>query len=198
MEVLHLVVGCQTFCSARRTLEQALASTSNSRIIQLHGSFQDLQQGDESVTQFIEKAKALFDELTAAGRPVLLEDFNFYVFRGLRGQFKDLVTSLVTKAEPLSYADLHNHLLTHEFIHKSLAVIHALLLPTPNTPSSALVAQCQNFGNCGHSMGRFSGGWRPNQFSSRDNWYASSRPDHHSFHSSFFSDSRQGNWQGIW
>jgi hypothetical protein len=31
----------------------------------------------------MQKAKALFDELADAGRPVLLEHFNLYVFRGL-------------------------------------------------------------------------------------------------------------------
>ena len=67
MEVLHLVVGCQSSCSAWGTLEQALASTFNSRIMQLHGSLQDLRQGDESVTQFMQKEKALFDELVVAG-----------------------------------------------------------------------------------------------------------------------------------
>ena len=50
MEVLHLVVGCQSSCSAWGTLEQAIASTLNSRIMQLYGSLQDLRQGDESVT----------------------------------------------------------------------------------------------------------------------------------------------------
>jgi hypothetical protein len=51
--------------------------------MQLHGSFQDLRQGDDSVIRFMQKAKALFDELADAGRPVLLEHFNLYVFRGL-------------------------------------------------------------------------------------------------------------------
>jgi len=41
--------------------------------MQLHGSLQDLRQGDELVTQFMQKAKALFDELVAAGRPVRLK-----------------------------------------------------------------------------------------------------------------------------
>jgi len=162
MKVLHLVVGCQSSYSAWRTLERALASTSNSYIMQLHGSLQDLRQGDESVIQFMQKAKALFDELVTACRPVSLEDFNLYVFRGLRREFKDLVTSLITKAEPLSYADLHSHLLMHEFLHKSSAAIHTPLLPTPSTPSSALVAQRQTFSNSGRSRGRFNGGWRPN------------------------------------
>jgi hypothetical protein len=159
MKVLHHVVGCQTSCSAWRTLEQALASTSNSRIMQLHGSLQDLRQVDESITQFMQKTKALFDELTVVGRFVSLEDFNLYVFRGLQGEYKDLVTSLVTKAEPLPYADLHSHLLTHEFIHKSShpsmgsAAINAPLLLTLNTPPSAFVSQRHTFGNFGRNRG---------------------------------------------
>jgi len=112
---------------------------------------------------------ALFDELAAAGQPVSLEVFNLYMFRGLRGEFKDLVTSLITKAGLLSYADLHSHLYTHEFLHKSSAAIHAPLLPTPSIPSSALVAQRQTFGNSGRSRGRLNGGWHPNQSNNKGN-----------------------------
>jgi histone deacetylase 1/2 len=140
----------------------------------------------------------LFDELAAASRPVSLEDFNLYVFRGLREEFKDLVTSLITKAEPLSYTDLHSHLLMHEFLHKSSAAIHAPLLPTSSTPPSALVAQCHTSGNSGRSRGNFNSGWLPNQSSSRGNRFAGSRPNHRSFQSSSFGDSRQGSWQGNW
>jgi len=96
-----------------------LASPSNSRIMQLHGSFQDLRQGDSSVTLYMQEPKSLFDKLAAVGRPISFEDFNLYLFRGLRDEFKDLVTSLITKAELLFYADLYSHLLTHEFLHKN-------------------------------------------------------------------------------
>jgi len=49
MDVLHLVVDCQTSHCVWCTLDQALISPSNSRIMQLHGSFQDLWQDDASV-----------------------------------------------------------------------------------------------------------------------------------------------------
>jgi hypothetical protein len=68
--------------------------------MQLHGSFQELRQHDDSASTYLQKAKALFDELAAAGRPISLAEFNLYVFRGLRSEFKDLVTSLSTKADP--------------------------------------------------------------------------------------------------
>ncbi|KAJ6340305.1 hypothetical protein OIU77_008126 [Salix suchowensis] len=118
-DILHLVVDCPTSASVWSTLERALASPSNSRIMQLHGSLQDLHQGDDTVTLYLQRAKGLFDELAAAGRPISLTDFNLYVFRGLRGDFRDLVTTLSTKAEPLSYYELHDHLSTHEFIHRN-------------------------------------------------------------------------------
>jgi hypothetical protein len=83
MEVLHLVVDCNTSHDIWTTLETALASPSISRIMELHGSFQELRQNDESVSTYLQKAKSLFDELAAAGRPISMEDFNLYVFRGL-------------------------------------------------------------------------------------------------------------------
>jgi len=66
--------------------------------MQLYGSFQDLRQGDSSVSIYMQQTKSLFDELATAGCPISLEDFNLYVFHGLRGKYKDLVTSLITKA----------------------------------------------------------------------------------------------------
>jgi hypothetical protein len=98
------------------------------------------------VTIYLQQVKALFDELTATGRSILFANVNLYVFCGLRGEFKELVTSLSTRAYPLSYVDLHSHLLTHEFLHKSSfqsmdAAVTASLLPMLTQPSSALVAQ---------------------------------------------------------
>jgi hypothetical protein len=73
----------------------------------------------------------------------------------------------VTKAEPFSYANLHSHLLTHEFLQKTslqsigVVVINAHLLPTPNQLHSALVSQRQPFGSFDKDRGCFHGGWCP-------------------------------------
>jgi hypothetical protein len=118
----------------------------------------------------MQQAKLLFDELAATSRPMSLEDFNLYVFRGLRGEFKDLVMSLITKAEPLSYADLHSHLLTHEFLHKnsfhSMVAAPSLLssssLPQQPTPQfSAHHAMSHHSPNFNRNRGRSRGNWRP-------------------------------------
>jgi len=66
------MVDCSTLASVWSTLERALASLSNSRIMKLHGSLQDLLQGDDIVTLYLQKAKGLFDELAATGKPISL------------------------------------------------------------------------------------------------------------------------------
>jgi hypothetical protein len=96
-DVLHLEVDCPTSANVWSTLEHALASPSKSRIMQLHGSLQDLQQDDDTVTLYLQRIKGLFDELVMIGRPISLTDFNLYVFWGLCGEFCDLVTSLSPK-----------------------------------------------------------------------------------------------------
>ncbi|KAL3571040.1 hypothetical protein D5086_028289 [Populus alba] len=85
--------------------------------------------------------------------------------------FKDLVTSLSTRVEPLSYSDLHSYLLTHEYLNKSSlqsilgSPMIAPLLPTPlHSIASAFSVQRGGFGGpFSHSYRgrwRHRGGWR--------------------------------------
>jgi len=123
---------------------------------------------DSTVSAYLQHAKMLFDELAAAGRPLSMEDFNLYVFCGLRGEFRYLVTTLSTRAEPVSYTDLHSLLLTHEFLHKASLqpVVAATLLLTPSQPPSAFFSQRQPWSPGNHynqnsgRRGRFRGGWK--------------------------------------
>ena len=75
---------------------------------------------------------------------ISLEDFNLYVFHRIWWEFIDLVASLSTRTNPISYVNLHSHLLNHEFLHNiSLqsmgVVVTASSLPTLTQPPSALV-----------------------------------------------------------
>jgi hypothetical protein len=83
----------------------------------------------------------LFDELAAVGRPLSLEDFNLYIFRGLHGEFKDLVTSLVTKTESLSYVDFTTIFLLMSFYIR-LIFHHCKSTFAAHTISVALCSPC--------------------------------------------------------
>jgi len=152
----------------------------NSHIMRLHGSFQDLRQGDSLVSIYMQQAKSLFDELAAVGRPMSLEDFNLYVFCGLYTEFKNLVMSLITKTEPLSYADLHNYFFTQEFLHKNslqsmdttASLFHSSLLPTPQP--FAHLAMSHHSSNFSYNRGYSRGHWSPNS-----NRYTCQNRDHY-------------------
>lgn len=98
------------------------------------------------------------------------------------------VTNFSTKAEPLiSYTDLHSHLLSHEYLHKSslqpIVGSHTItpLLPTPSSTSSTFFVQCQSPQSYGQfvgsydnnfnrgSRGKFHGGWRNNTYNNYNN-----------------------------
>ncbi|KAK2972015.1 hypothetical protein RJ640_005035 [Escallonia rubra] len=113
-EILPLVVGCDTSRDLWQVLEKSLNSPSNTRILGLHRNLNELDQKDESVSVYLQRAKTISDELFAAGRPISIEDFNVYVFRGLKPDFKDLVTTLSVRTEPISFSELHSLLLGHE------------------------------------------------------------------------------------
>ncbi|KAH0672841.1 hypothetical protein KY290_025078 [Solanum tuberosum] len=80
-------------------------------------SLQNLKQDDLPVTQYLQKAKLISDELAAVARPLCLADLNIYVFKGLHSDFKDLVTAVSTRPEPVAYSELHSLLHNHEFIY---------------------------------------------------------------------------------
>ena len=73
------------------------------------------------------------------------------------------MTIFCTKADPISYIDLHNHLLTYEFLHKASrqSIMIVPILPTPTQQPSAFFKQCQSISNSSR-MDHFHGRWRTN------------------------------------
>ncbi|PHT68296.1 hypothetical protein T459_27783 [Capsicum annuum] len=105
--------------------------------MQLH----NLKQDDLSVAQFLQKAKLLSDELAAAGRPLYTSNFNICVFKGLRSDFKDIVTTLSARPEPVSYSKLLSLLLNHEFINGSSMTSLSLDSGDSSNPPTANISK---------------------------------------------------------
>jgi hypothetical protein len=79
VDVLHLVVDCSTSHCVWRTLEKMLASPSNSRIMQLHGSFPDLRQGDSSVSIYMQQVKRYLTNSVTTPIVRSVYPFNFHI-----------------------------------------------------------------------------------------------------------------------
>lgn len=148
-DVLPLIVGTTTSREVWNVLEQALVSPSNTRILNLHFRLQNLFQNEKSISQYLHEAKTLSNELATAGRPLPLADLNIYVFKGLRSDFKNLVTTLSARSEPVSFSELHALLLSHEFIHGDpLSHVHVTNTPPEVNPSANLTYHTEQYNSC--------------------------------------------------
>jgi hypothetical protein len=90
------------------------ASQSQARVMQSHFQLATLNKGSSSIVDYFHKFKNLVDTLAAVDKP--LSDFEkpSFLLRGLSNEYDPFVTSVYTRADPLSIEDLYGHLLAHE------------------------------------------------------------------------------------
>ncbi|KAJ4956744.1 hypothetical protein NE237_013527 [Protea cynaroides] len=99
-EAFSLIIGLTLSKQIWDALEAAYASISNTRILFLYISLQELKhKADESINSFLQRVKAIVDELATANRPLLSVNFNIYIFRALC----EVQDSHTASAEPPSF-----------------------------------------------------------------------------------------------
>lgn len=161
-ELYHLVIRCHTSKEIWDTLQSALASPSQTRIISLKIALQELKFSDKSIASYLKRAKALADELYGIGAGISDAEFNVYVLKPLRTEaYKDIVTNLLARPDPVTFDELQSHLLSFEFLNAAapaeVVVDHA---PEPtSTPVANYVQKTPNY----PKTNQFRGG-KPNQF----------------------------------
>ncbi|GAV72104.1 UBN2 domain-containing protein/UBN2_3 domain-containing protein [Cephalotus follicularis] len=130
------------------TLTTTYASQSHTRILSLHLALQNIEhkpeetitqflqrahKPDETITQFLQRARHIHDELAVAGRPLSPEDFNLYVFKGLREDFKVMIPTLTARSDSITYSELHSLLISHEFmINTAIPKLYADVVSSAN------------------------------------------------------------------
>lgn len=96
-----------------------------------------------SVSDYLQKAKALVDELSTAGCPLSIAKFNAIIYRNVNPDYYSVtITALNQYMESISFHELRVQLVAHEVLLQSLlqspnanlAQKNALLLLRPTTP----------------------------------------------------------------
>ncbi|XP_042493115.1 uncharacterized protein LOC122072776 [Macadamia integrifolia] len=128
-EVFSLAVGRTTSKEIYDALHTAFSSPSTTRILSLNVSLQNLvHKPDETITQFLHRAKHLFNELAAARKPLPSKDFNIHIFRALRTEYQALASIMMAQKEPISYTDMHGLLMSHEnLLHSCLPIVDSAI-----------------------------------------------------------------------
>jgi len=105
-KMLTHVTRCATSRDAWTTLETLFT-------MQVHYQLATLKKGSSSIADYYHTFQTLCDALAVVGQP--LNDFEkvSFLLAGLGSDFDPFVTSITTRAEPLSVDEIYGHLLSH-------------------------------------------------------------------------------------
>uniref|UniRef100_A0A2N9HTS2 Reverse transcriptase Ty1/copia-type domain-containing protein n=1 Tax=Fagus sylvatica TaxID=28930 RepID=A0A2N9HTS2_FAGSY len=112
--VLAHVVKCTTAREVWTTLARMFTSQSRARTMQIHYQLATLRKGDLSIADFFHRFTGLADTLAAIDQPLADYELVSFLMAGLGSEYDSLVTSVQTRADPLSLEELYGHLLAHE------------------------------------------------------------------------------------
>ncbi|KAA8535598.1 hypothetical protein F0562_030601 [Nyssa sinensis] len=94
-----------------------------------------LKKGSETISDYFHNTTTLSSTLSAAGHPLSHSEFNIYLFVGLGSDYESIVTSITTRPETLSSAQVFSYLLNHEsrLAHQIHSLLSASLISTNST-----------------------------------------------------------------
>ena len=113
-KLLIHVTRCFTSRQAWVALEKMFNSQSHSRIMQVHLQLSTLKKGSSSISDYYHRFQTLIDILAYVGHPIDELEQQGFLLGGLGPEYDPFVTSVLTRADPLSMEEIYGHLLTHE------------------------------------------------------------------------------------
>lgn len=138
--ILALTVGHDTAKAVWDCLEEHFSQNSIANAANLRFQLLDLHKGTRSVTEFLQHAKNLADELAHIGQPVSNNDLVLMVFWGLGPDYRMLLTAVINSKPLPSFTELHAQILAFDLQNpngstSSTTTQTALITTHPPTPS---------------------------------------------------------------
>lgn len=90
------------------------ASRTRARAINTRLALATASKGNQSVTEYVGKMRALGDEMAAAGRPLEDAELMEYILTGPDSDYTPVISALAVRLEPVSVDELYSQLLAFE------------------------------------------------------------------------------------
>ncbi|CAN0881833.1 Retrovirus-related Pol polyprotein from transposon RE1 [Linum grandiflorum] len=164
--VMPTVINKPTAKAAWDALTRVYGSGSAVQIRQLRSSLHHISCGSDSIHDYLQRAKALYDQLAALVSAVDEDDLVSAVLAGLDETYRPFARNLESKLESISFENLHSLLLSEEM---QLKRYHA---PSTGAAPSVYYSANSGGGNRGRG-GRGNRGGRGHRYGGR---YQHSRP----------------------
>lgn len=112
--VIPFITTSKTSHDARNTLAATYSKPSREHILQIKGHLKNPIKGTQSVTEFIQFIKSRADELAFLDASMHLEDLTSKILDGLDVEYKDLVSTVQTHDNLISFKELHEKFIMYE------------------------------------------------------------------------------------
>jgi hypothetical protein len=113
-DILVQVATVRTSAEAWKTITDMFASHTRARTTNVRLALATTKKDNMTVAQYYGKMKGLTDEMDAAGKPLDNEELVMYIYNGLDTEYNSLVSTLVTRLEPIAPSELYSQLSSFE------------------------------------------------------------------------------------
>ncbi|GLU15194.1 hypothetical protein SLE2022_317050 [Rubroshorea leprosula] len=132
-EVLGIAIGLKTSSEVWKALEDHFVQSSQEREFHLMQEISSIQKGDDTLSEYIRRFKALCDELSTNGKIIPDKNKVFWFLQGLGPNYENFVTTMLKPHVP-SYKELIPLVKSHDsrnHHHNSLPPQMAFLTQKP-------------------------------------------------------------------
>ncbi|WVZ95434.1 LOW QUALITY PROTEIN: hypothetical protein U9M48_041200 [Paspalum notatum var. saurae] len=113
-EILTQKATKKSAAEAWGAIEKMFTSQTRARAVNTRLALATTQKGNLSVAEYFSKMRALGDEMAAAGWPLEDEELVEYILIGLGSEFNSIVSSVLTRTDPISVSELYSQVLAFE------------------------------------------------------------------------------------
>jgi hypothetical protein len=117
---LSLVIGQTSTQGIWTVLEQRYTAGSRSNVVSLKMELNGIKKGSDPMNKYLQRIKETRDKLSTVGINLDDEKILHIVLKGLLTEFYSFSSSMLTKDDPVSFAELHALLSTEEELIKNL------------------------------------------------------------------------------
>ncbi|KAK6923935.1 Carbamoyl-phosphate synthase small subunit, N-terminal domain [Dillenia turbinata] len=86
----------------------------------VHGTLLEFKRNDLSVSTYLQRAKALADELSTAGRPLSSAEFNAIIYHNIGSDFHSIITAVNLRCDPVPFYEHYAQLVAREILLKAM------------------------------------------------------------------------------
>lgn len=113
-DILAQVTMAKTSAEAWKVITDMFASHTRACATNVCLALATTKKENMTIAQYYGKMKGFADEMAAAGRPLDDEELVMYIYNGLDFEYNSIVSSLVTRSDPVTPPELYSQLLSFE------------------------------------------------------------------------------------